>query len=392
MYPFKAVLIGQNESILPALRRELSNQNIEIEHEFPNVLSTVENLSLHHDENRLFLCQMDAEHQGDFLRRLSGAFIGRPIIALIEGDMNSAAVVHAMRDGAAQVVLLPMDIDDFRQALSMVAMQFGHASGTSRVIALTGAHGGVGTTTLAVNMGYELAQTYQVETIVAELSFNYGVLASYLTIEPHFNTLELLQYGQEIDVYLTKKALVPFGDRLSILAGPSRAVKSLSVNPATISHLIDSLRQLAQVVILDVPSTLDEAQLTALNSADEVVLVADQTVPSLQLTGEALRLGIKAHSPWVVINRFDPQIQGLDEGRIKKVLSIDKLRTIAIDHEAVLSSVNCGQPLRFCFPKSKALADINALTQDLLQVDQTVNTPQGFFGLLRNFGHSLGVC
>jgi pilus assembly protein CpaE len=392
MYPFKAVLIGQDESILPSLRRELSNQNVEIEHEFPDVLSTLENLSLHHDESRLFLCQTDAEHQGDCLKRLSGAFVGRPIIALIEGELNSASVVHAMRDGAAQVVLLPLDIEDFQQALTMVAMQFGHTSSTSKVIAITGAHGGVGTTTLAVNLGYELAQTYQLETIVAELSFNYGVLASYLTIDPLFNTRELLQYGQEIDVYLTKKALVPFGDRLSILAGPPHAVKPLHVDLSTISHLIDSLRQLAQVVILDVPSTLDEAQFTALNAADEVVLVADQTVPSLQLTAEALRLGIKAHSPWVVINRFDPKIQGLDAERIKRSLSIDNLRTISDDHEAVLSSVNCGQPLRFRFPKSKALTEIDALAQDLLQVNQPVRAPVGIVSMLRNFGHSLGVC
>lgn len=392
MYPLKAVIISQDESILPSLRRELANQNVEIEHEFPDVLSTIENLSLHHNESRLFLCQIDAEHQGDWLRRLSGAFGGRPIVALIDGELNSASVMLAMRNGAAQVVLLPMEIEDFQQALSMVAMQFRHASGSSKVIAITGAHGGVGSTTLAVNLGYELAQTYHQETIVAELSFYHGVLATYLTIDPQSNTLDLLKFGKDIDVYLTKKALVPFGERLSILAGPSHAEKSLEVDPSTISHLIDSLRQLAKFVILDVPSTLDEAQLTVLDSADEVVLVADQSVPSLQLTHEALRLGIRAHSPWVVINRFDPKVQGIDPERIKHSLSIKNLSTISNDHEAVLMSVNCGQPLRFRFPKSKALTDIDAFAEDLLQVDQAVRAPVGLTGMLKDFGHMLGVC
>lgn len=392
MYPLKAVLISQDESILPSLRRELFNQNVEIEHEFPNVSSTLANLSLHHDESRLFLCQIEAEHQGDCLRRLSGAFAGRPIIALMKGGLNSASVVRAMRDGAAQVVSIPMDIEDFQQALSMVEMQFRHASGTSKVVAISGAHGGVGSTTLAVNLGYELAQTYQQETIIAELSFNYGVLASYLAIEPHFNSMDLLKYGKEIDVFTTKKALVPFGNRLSILSGPSHAEKSPVVDMSTISHLVDSLRQLAQFVILDVPSTLDETQFKVLDAADEVILVADHSVPSLQLTSEALRLGARAFSPCVVINRFDSNIQGIDAERIKHSLSIENLRTISNDHEAVVSSVNCGQPLRIRFPESKALADIDAIAQDLLKLNQCTKAPEGFAEILKNVGHFLGVC
>ena len=390
MYPFKAVVISQDESVLPVLRRELANQNVEIEHEFADVASTLENLSLHHDETRLFICQPDEVHRDEFLRRLSGTFSGRPILVLTKKELNSLDMMHAMRNGASQVVTIPIEQEDFQQALAMVAIQFGHASSASKVIAITSGHGGVGATTLAVNMGYEIAQTYQCETIIAELSFNYGMLASYLTIQPLFNTLELLEYGEDIDIYLTKKALVPFGDRLSILAGPTQAVKSLTINPKTVSNLIEHLRRLAQVVILDVPSTLDEAQMTALDLADEVILVTDQTVPSLQSTAQALRLGIKSHSPWVVVNRFDPKIRGFEADRLKTALSVEKVRTVACDHEAVFSSVNCGQPLRFSYPKSKTLLDIDSLIQEVVQIQPKPLEPGGLLGIFKNFGLSFG--
>jgi pilus assembly protein CpaE len=295
-----------------------------------------------------------------------------------------------MREGAAQVVMLPVDVVDFREAINMVALQFGYAASQSQVIAVTGAHGGVGSTMLAVNLAYELAHSYQLDTIVAELSLNFGVFASYLAIEPEYTTLELLQHAADIDIYITSKALIPFGERLSVLAGPVHAVTAPDVTPLTIARLIDDLRQLAQVVILDVPSTLDDAQLATLSAADEVVLVTDHTVPSIHMSAEALRFGIRAHSPWVVVNRFDSEIGGLDVDHIKNILAIDSLRTLTLDHEAVNGSINCGQPLRLCYPKSKALADIHALAKDLLKLKQPVNPVAKTAGLMSRFGHALG--
>lgn len=391
MYPLKAIIIGSNESLLPIVRRELLNQNVVIDREFADATATVENLSLHYDENRLFVCLCDVDHQGDMIKRLSGAFRGRPIVALIEGESNSMSLVHAMRDGAAQVVMFPLDVEDFREALNMVAMQFGQVASRSQVIAVTGAHGGVGSTTLAVNLAYEFAQCFQLETIVAELTLNFGVLASYLAIKPEYSTWELLQHGSDIDVYITKKALVPFGDRLSVLAGPVHAVAAPDVKPSTISRLIDDLRQLAQVVILDVPSTLDGVQLATLNSVDEVILVADHTVPSIHMSAEALQFGIRAHSPLVVVNRFDSEIEGLDANHIQDVLAIDSLRTITLDHDAVNGSINCGQPLRLCYPKSRALADIHALAGELLKNNQPVKPIAQTPGLISRLGHALGI-
>jgi len=392
VYPFKAILIGNDESILPNVRRELCNQDVEIEHEYPNVSSTIENLSLHVDEDRLFICKIDSDDPSSKLRRLSGAFAGRPIIVLVDSGVDAPFVVHAMRDGAAQVVMLPWVTADFHEALSSVAAQFGHSAAASRVIAVSGAHGGVGATTLAVNLAYEFAQAFQYDTIAAEISFNSCVMASHFNIEPKHTTLDLVENDQDIDVYSVHKALVRFSDKLSILSGPSFVVKAFQVEEKKVLHLIQSLRKLAKVVILDVPSTLDDLQMLTLDAADDVVLVADQSVPSLQLTREALRLGIRSYSPTVVINQFDSNVQGFDAARIKNVLSIDAVRTVALDQVAVMSAVNCGQPLRLRFPRSRALADINALARDLSELGDLGNSPVKAEGLMTSLGHVLGIC
>ncbi len=141
-------------------------------------------------------------------------------------------------------------------------------------------------------------------------------------------------------------------------------------------------------MILDVPCTRNSEEFEALDVADLVVLVAEQTVPSIQLTCERLRLGIRAHAPVVVLNRFDPNRKGFDITHLARVLGTDHVRTVSDDHESMIASINSGQPLRLASPRSRALVDIDLLTEDLLgkKADST-RRPR----LFSRIAHALGV-
>jgi pilus assembly protein CpaE len=391
MYPFKVVLIGNDERLLPHVRRELLNQSAEIEVEFRNMVSAIEQLTLQHDDSRLFVVHLDDLDQLADLKRLSGTFAGRPVLVLINGDTEKSAVVNVMRFGASQVVMLPLSVAEFTEALNGILIQFGHLANRTQVIAVTGAHGGVGSTSMAVDLAFELAQQYQLDTILLELQQNFGVLASFLGIEPRHTTDQLLELGYAIDLYAIKNALVPFGDRLSILAGPSHVKSHAHVDNSLIKHLIQSVSHLADVVVLDVPSTMDTQQIELLNSADKVVLVSEQTVPSLQLTIEILQLGLHAHSPSIVINRYDSSLEGFDVGHLKRVLGVDALQTVVNDSAGFHAARNRGQPLRLASPKSKALIDIDAIAEQLLDKKHVRKAKQPHEGLMGRFTHMLGL-
>ena len=74
------------------------------------------------------------------------------------------------RAGAAQVVQLPLDRNDFHSALIMIAAQFGRTSLDRHVFAVTGATGGCGATTIAVNLAAEIANQIGQSTILAEMT------------------------------------------------------------------------------------------------------------------------------------------------------------------------------------------------------------------------------
>lgn len=391
MYPFKVILIGNDESLLPHVRRELLNQSAEIEIEFRSITSAIEQLTLQHDDARLFVIHLDDLETLELVKRMSGTFASRPILVLLNEDADKSFVVHAMRYGASQVVMLPLSVSDFTDALDSILVQFGHLAPQTQVFAVTGAHGGVGATSIAVDLAFEIAQQYQIDTILLELQQNLGMLPSFLRIEPQYTTDQLLQQGYAMDLYAIKNALVPFGERLSVLSGPLHVKALAQVENSLLSHLIKSAGHLADVVVVDVPSTMDNQQLEILSCADKVILAAEQTVPSLQMTLEILQMGLRAHAPSVVVSRYDSSLEGFDVRHLAKILGIDDIRTIVNDNSGFHAARNQGQPIRLASPKSKAIKDIDSLAESLLSKKHFRTAKKKEDGIMGRLSHMFGI-
>src|SRR5207245_316542 len=112
--------------------------------------------------------------------------------------------------------------------------------------------------------------------------------------------------------------------------------------------------------------------LKTLAAADQVVLVGEQTVPSiraLRLISDALHKEEGIRTEKLVINRYNPKISGFSASHLEDLLKVPPLRTIAHD-PAVTAAVNNGRPLRLEAPRSQALADIDTLVHDFLAIDK----------------------
>src|SRR5262249_32621736 len=155
-------------------------------------------------------------------------------------------------------------------------------------------------------------------------------LPLYLNVEPRLTTHDLLRDIHRLDLYLIQQALTPIVDRFHILAGPYHTLSPLAVPPADVLLLVGCLRQLADIVVLDVPCTYDVLYFDTLKSADQVVLVAEQKVPSVR----ALQMvhGSLVDKPHhLLLNRYDPNLPGFGVDRLKTMLHSKELMTIASD-------------------------------------------------------------
>lgn len=407
MFPLNATLIGCDADLLQLLRLELSVHSARIEAEYSSMEDAIAGLrdggntaaeggrvirkpetSAGQQMRRLFIVQIESLQDLPAINRLSSFFAGNPILVLLPGSDDPSVPIQAMRMGASQVVSLPLRADDFRQALDCIANQFGKPL-ANLVVGVAGVTGGCGATTMAINIAFEISQAHpNLRVVLAELSLQVGKLPLYLNVEPRLTTHDLLKDIHRIDLSSLQQALTPVVDGFSILAGPYHAVTPISSSSADVRLLIDCLRQLADVIVLDVPCTYDSVYFDTLNLADQVVLVGEQKVPSIR-SMQMVQGTLNGKPHLSLVNRYEPNLPGFDVDRLKQMLRVDEVMTVASDYASVSSAINQGLPLRLKEPRSRVLADVTRLALKLVPQDDPAspNQPSSVFGgLIRALG------
>jgi len=374
MYPLNVILIRFTETEAQfEVRRELDSVAAVVEADYPDIPATVAGLPLASPAKRLLLIYLKSADELNQLEQLNAAFPGHPILALLEAGQDATAVIQAMRAGASQVVLLPLVAEDLRAALHRLAQQYGQAPHEATVIAVSGVSEGCGATTIALNLAREIAQVYERPCILVEFAFQMGQLACYLNIEPRFTTHDLLSDIDRLDIEGVRRALTTVAKDCSVLVGPYEGIVPVAVAPQEVVRLLNYLRQLAGVVVIDMPYHFDAVYFEVLAQAQRLVLIADQKIPSLhalRLVLEAVAQKEIAASKFLVVNRYDPRNKAFGVKRLQELLGTKHLLTIANDYPQLVATANDGRALRDLAPTCRTLADIDRLAARVLGVEQ----------------------
>jgi pilus assembly protein CpaE len=286
-----------------------------------------------------------------------------------------------------------LESTDFKEALDSIGQQSGNSAPEAVVVAVSGVAGGCGATTLAINLAYEVAQGRGGRTILAELSLQMGMIVTYLDFESKFGLDDLLSYPDGMDVHVIEKSLTRISDTLSILPGPRRRVPLSDTAQSKMAGILGYLKQLADVVVLDVPCTFDDAYFDFLRGADQVVLVGEQRIPAIrnvQLVLETLGHKEAEGKQHLVLNRYDPRLQGFTAADLEKLLHLPRVLTIANDAARVTAALNQGLPLQKAAPHSPVLADVKSLTRILFNLDEAPVRPAGS-GVIRRLFQAVGL-
>ena len=282
MYPFRAVIVGGSEAEMTAIRREVTNLSVTVDHEFSDINQVLSQRSLLADSKCFFLVKVNSRANMDQLARLNQFFMGKPIVALLNQDSDVSAVLHIQRAVAAQVLLLPLRPEEVRAALDGVTRQFGCQATSSQVIAVLGASEGCGSTTLAINLSDAFASAQRRSCILVELSLRLGRLASYLDIEPTVTVSDLLAADTALDVNAVTQALVRVTERFQVAAGPHLALDRRPMMAARVLPLIGSVRQIAEMVVLDIAIRLTIPIFRPCQSRTKLSWVGAADAPSIQ--------------------------------------------------------------------------------------------------------------
>ena len=175
------------------------------------------------------------------------------------------------------------------------------------------------------------------------------------------------------------------------MSGAENAGPLPSAELKHVTRITNALKRLANVTVLDVPGTFNDADLGVLYSADHVILVGVQNIPSIR----ALKLFCEVfpeerlnHSLWVAVNRYNPGLKGYNCADLKEMLGTPNVVPIANDYQAAIRAVNQGKPLRKVAPETRILRDLDGLITPLLGLEEVAERRKGLLGRVV---HALGL-
>jgi len=173
-------------------------------------------------------------------------------------------------------------------------------------IAMVGARGGVGTTTLAVNLAWYLADRQNRRVALVDLDLQNGDCALALNIKATPGLREALVNPARVDNTLLERVITPVGERLFVLSSEEPLHDDVRFTPEAVETLVSALRELFHYVILDVPRIPAPPYRLALDMANFRIIVADQTLRAARDTVRlrtALGEGDGTHRNIFVVNR-----------------------------------------------------------------------------------------
>jgi pilus assembly protein CpaE len=188
-----------------------------------------------------------------------------------------------MARGVSEYLVAPFGVVDFIQAISQLFSVPG-AKPLGRVIAVVGAKGGVGASTIAHNLAWSLASVTEMATIIADFDLAFGTAGLDYNQDPPQGVAEAVFAPDRVDAVLVERLLSKCGEKLSLLAAPATLDRVLDFSEASFDSLLDAMRASTPWIVLDVPHVWSSWARRILVSADEVIVVATPDLANLRNT------------------------------------------------------------------------------------------------------------
>ncbi|MEP7306066.1 MAG: AAA family ATPase [Acidobacteriota bacterium] len=265
-------------------------------------------------------------------------------IAIICSSLDPALMLEAMRAGVNECVPEPVTQESVESAISRLLQQAAPSGGS--VFAIVGAKGGVGATTIAVNLAQALAQTSG-EVLLIDLNLASGDTGTFFASEPRFTVIEALENTHRLDEAFFRSLIVRTSPSLDLLpVSPRVTPLAAPLDLQKVRTLIDFAVRYYRFVVLDVPRA-ESSLVDALDAAAGIFVVVNQELPTVrnaQSLVTRLRQRYGAERIGILVNRADRQSEIAAED-IQKALNARILFSFPSDYRQAIASLNKGQPL-----------------------------------------------
>ena len=288
---------------------------------------------------------LSVQSDQNYMRRamLAGArdFLTKPPMGdeLISAIRRAGAMAHTERSKAAQIAVAPV-------SNSGSTFQ-GYGAPKGKVVTVYSPKGGVGTTTIAVNLALTLHND-DTRAVLVDGNLQYGDIAVFVNEQGKNTIVDLAPRSEELDPEIVEEVMVKHAaSGVHILAAPSRPEYAEKVSSVQFGKVLEYLCQLYSYVVVDTSSMLTDSTLTAIDTSDLIVLITTQDIPAIKncrLFLDLLQtLGVERDRILFVMNRFDKRINITPE-RVADNLKQPVASVVPLDEATATKAVNRGVP------------------------------------------------
>ncbi|MBU6442800.1 MAG: CtpF protein [Alphaproteobacteria bacterium] len=296
---------------------------------------------------------------------------------IIIGRVNDVELYRELiRRGVSEYLVAPISPLRVIEVISGLYLA-PDAAPIGRVVSFIAARGGAGSSTLAHNAAWSIAEWLKINTTIVDMDLPFGTLSLDFNEEPGQGVADALAAPERLDDVLLDRLLQKAGDHLSLFSAPAALERDYDAEPAAYEAVIDAVRQVTPCVILDLPHLWAPWVRQTLHASDEVVIVAAPDLASLR-NAKSLADLLKQNrpndaAPKLVLNQVGiPKRPEIPLKDFAETVGLQPSLVIPFDPALFGAAANNGQMLTEVQPRSQTAEGVHKLAELL-----TGRAPQG---------------
>ena len=308
-------------------------------------------------------------------------------VFLTSKDPDPAALIKAMRTGTKEFFAQPIKEKEIRQALDSFkkrrdkSLEIMAPTKSGRIIDVIGSKGGVGTTTVAVNLAVNLAEDKEYSVVLIDMNMLFGDVPAFLGLKPNYSWSEITQNIDRLDSTFLTNILSEHSSGVHVLSSPGYLDDRYTVTSKIIERLLSLMQTMFDFVVIDGGQSLGEGSLRIIKMSDEVMIVSLLNLTCLSNTSKLFKsLTNMGYMPKenikVIINRYiknaEISLDDAEAGMEQKIFW-----AIPNDYKTTMSAINQGIVLSQVASNSRIAKNIKGLSQAMKKVKESEEDKEG---------------
>jgi pilus assembly protein CpaE len=314
-------------------------------------------------------------------------------VFLTAENAEPAVLMRAIRMGVKEFFPQPIQAEEVENAFKRFkegkkkSTLNAEESKSGKIVSIFGSKGGVGTTTVAVNLAISLLQCKKRPSVVlVDMNTLFGEVPLFLEISPKFHWGEITKNIDRLDNTFLTNILTRHESGVHVLPSPAYLNGHIRPTPEVMSRLLDLMKSMFDYVLIDAGQSTNDTSLKVIEMSDTILLISTLSLPCLANTNRLIKsfldLGYANNEKMkIVLNRYtknnDISLKDAEAGINKKLFWV-----IPNDYNTTMSAINKGKPLMQIASRAAITKSFEELARELQQpATQPQKKNRGFLKL-----------